>query len=159
MVRQSIKVRAQAPGTRPCVFADDPEIQGWRYGAMVTSLELPALQIWRLYRGRADCENRIKELKADFGLDSISMAEFWATEAALGMAMLAYNLMSLFRQAVMKSSIHHTLVTLHHKVFAVGAFWDSNAEKMYCDWRILAADGNGLKGFGLTLQSIRDCIG
>ena len=57
------------------------------------------------------------------------MAEFWATEAALGMAMLAYNLMSLFRQAVMKSGIHHTLATLHHKVFAVGAFWDSNAEK------------------------------
>ena len=57
------------------------------------------------------------------------MAQFWATEAALGMAMLAYNLMSLFRQAVMKSGIHHTLATLHHKVFAVGAFWDSNAEK------------------------------
>jgi hypothetical protein len=30
---------------------NDPEIQGWRYGAMVTSLELPTLQIWRLYRG------------------------------------------------------------------------------------------------------------
>ena len=31
--------------------------------------------------------------------------------------------------AVMKSGIHHTLATLHHKVFAAGAFWDSNAEK------------------------------
>ncbi len=29
------------------------------------------------------------------------MAEFWATGAVLGMAMLSYNLMSLFRQAVM----------------------------------------------------------
>ena len=129
VVRQSIKVRAQAPGKTLRLFADDPEIQGWRYGAIVTSLELPALQIWRLYRGRADCENRIKELKADFGLDSFNMAQFWATEAALGMAMLAYNLMSLFRQAVMKSGIHHTLATLHHKVFAVGAFWDSGADK------------------------------
>ena len=91
VVRQSIKVRAQAPGKTLRLFADDPDIQGWRYGAMVTSLELPALQIWRLYRGRADCENRIKELKADFGLDSFNMAEFWATEAALGMAMLAYS--------------------------------------------------------------------
>ncbi|MDO9053445.1 MAG: hypothetical protein Q7U37_05890 [Gallionella sp.] len=56
------------------------------------------------------------------------MTEFWATEAALGMAMLAYNLMSLFRQAVMKSGVHHTLATLHHKVFAVGAFWDGGNE-------------------------------
>ena len=94
------------------------------YGAMVTSLELPALQIWRLYRGRAYYENRIKEL----GLDSFNMAQFSVTEASLGIAMLAYNLMSLFRQAVMKSSIHHTLTTLNRKVFAVGAFWDSNAE-------------------------------
>lgn len=86
VVRQSIKVRAQAPGKMLHLFADDPDIQGWRYGAMVASLELPALQIWRLYRGRADCENRIKELKADFGPDSFNMTEFWATEAALGMA-------------------------------------------------------------------------
>lgn len=129
VVRQSVKVRAQAPGKTLKLFADDPDIQGWRYGAMVTSLELPALQVWRLYRGRADCENRIKELKADFGLDSFNMEQFWATEAALGMAMLAYNLMSLFRQAVMRSEVHHTLATLHHKVFAIGAFWDPGAEK------------------------------
>jgi hypothetical protein len=129
VVRQSVKVREQAPGKTLKLFADDPDIQGWRYGALVTSLELPALQVWRLYRGRADCENRIKELKADFGLDSFNMEQFWATEAALGMAMLAYNLMSLFRQAVMRSEVHHTLATLHHKVFAVGAFWDPGAEK------------------------------
>lgn len=27
-----------------------------RYGAMVTSLSLPAVEVWRTYRGRADCE-------------------------------------------------------------------------------------------------------
>ena len=129
VVRQSVKVRAQAPGKTLKLFADDPDIQGWRYGAMVTSLELPALQVWRLYRGRADCENRIKELKADFGLDSFNMEQFWATEAALGMTMPAYNLMSLFRQAVMRSEVHHTLATLHHKVFAIGALWDPGVDK------------------------------
>ena len=51
VVRQSVKVRAQAPGKTLKLFADDPDIQGWRYGAMVTSLELPALQVWRLYLG------------------------------------------------------------------------------------------------------------
>jgi len=76
VVRQSIKERAQAPDKTLRLFADDPEVQGWRYGLMVTSLALPSLQIWRLYRGRGGCENRIKELNTDFGLDSVNMAEF-----------------------------------------------------------------------------------
>ena len=71
VVRQSIK-RRSAPGKTLSLFADDPDIQGWRYGAMVTRLSFPAVEIWRSYRGRADCENRIKELKNDFGLDSLT---------------------------------------------------------------------------------------
>jgi hypothetical protein len=55
--------------------------------------------IWRMYRGRADCENRIKELKYDFAAENFNMKGFWATEAALNTIMLAYNLMSLLRQA------------------------------------------------------------
>jgi hypothetical protein len=74
-------------------------------------------------RGRADCESRIKELKADFGLDSFVLRDFWATEAALGVSMLAYNLMSVFRHTVMRQRVHRTLATLHHKILAVGAFW------------------------------------
>ena len=71
------------------LFANDPDLQGWRYGAMLTDLSLPALEVWRLYRGRADCENRIKELKADFGLGSFCLRDFWATEAALGVTVAA----------------------------------------------------------------------
>lgn len=59
---------------------------------MLTDLSLPALEVWRLYRGRADCENRIKELKADFGLGSFCLRDSWASEAALGVTMLAYKL-------------------------------------------------------------------
>ena len=106
------------------LFADDPDLQGWRYGAMLTDLSLPALEVWRLYRGRADCENRIKELKADFGLGSFVLRDFWATEAALGVTMLSYNLMSVFLHAVLRQKGHHTLWTLHHHVLAVGAMWD-----------------------------------
>lgn len=122
VVRQSIK-RREAPGKNLSLFADDPDIQGWRYGAFVTTLDLPMAEVWRSYRGRADCENRIKELKADFGLDAFNLKDFWATEAALGFAMLAYNLMSLFRQAVMRSRVQHTLSTLHGLVLTVGGSW------------------------------------
>ncbi len=128
LVRQSIQ-RKSAPGKTLSLFADDPDISGWRYGGMVTTLSLPALEVWRSYRGRADCENRIKELKADFGLDSFSLNDFYATEAALGFAMLAYNLMSLFRQAVMRAKVQPTLLTLHHQVFAVDTSWHKNASR------------------------------
>lgn len=126
VVRQSVK-RREAPGKTLSLFADDPDIQGWRYSALVTSLELPMVEVWRSYRGRADCENRIKELKADFGLDAFNLQDFWATEAALGFTMLAYNLMSLFRQAVLRSRVQHTLSTLHGLVLAIGASWHPDA--------------------------------
>lgn len=128
VVRQSVK-RKTVPGKTLSLFADDPDIQGWRYGAFVTTLDLPRVEVWRLYRGRADCENRIKELKADFGLDAFNMRDFWATEAALGFAMLAYNLMSLFRQAVLRSRLQHTLSTLHGLVLAVGGAWHQEASQ------------------------------
>ena len=107
------------------LLADDPDLQGWRYGAIATDWSLPAVEAWRVYRGRAHCENRIKELKMDFSLDSFALREFWATEGALGVTMLAYNLMSVFRHAVMRQRVHHTLATLHHKVLAVAAFRDN----------------------------------
>jgi len=127
VVRQSIKRKA-APGKTLSLFDDDPDLSGWRYGAMVTSLTLPDVEVWRCYRGRADCENRIKELKADFGLDSFALNDFWATEAALGFAMLAYNLISLFRQAILRTKVQPTLTTLHGQVLAIGASWHRDAD-------------------------------
>lgn len=128
VVRQSIKRKA-AQGKMLSLFGDDPDAQGWRYGAFVTSLDLPMVEVWRTYRGRADCENRIKELKADFGLEAFNLNEFYATEAALGFAMLAYNLMSLFRQTVMRAKVQHTLSTLHGLVLAIGGSWRKSGEQ------------------------------
>ncbi|MBF0416702.1 MAG: IS1380 family transposase [Magnetococcales bacterium] len=128
VVRQSVK-RKEAQGKMLSLFGDDPDAQGWRYGAFVTSLELPMVEVWRTYRGRADCENRIKELKADFGLEAFNLNEFYATEAALGFAMLAYNLMSLFRQTVMRTKVQHTLSTLHGLVLAIGGSWRKSGEQ------------------------------
>ena len=76
-----------------------------------------------------NARTRIKELKADFGLDAFNLRDFWATEAALGFAMLAYNLMSLFRQAVLRSRVQHTLSTLHGLVLAIGASWHKDASQ------------------------------
>ena len=40
------------------------------------------------------------------------------------MAMLAYNLMSLFRLFILNSKTQHTLSTLRYKVFAIGAYFE-----------------------------------
>jgi len=52
------------------------------------------------------------------------MLQFWATAASPGMAILAYKVMRLFRQAVMYSEVHQTLDTLAHKVFTIALLWD-----------------------------------
>jgi len=69
-------------------------------------------------------DDMLKELKYDFGLDSLVLRQFWATEAALSVVMLAYNLMSVFRHAVIRRKSQQTLATLHHTVLAIGAYWD-----------------------------------
>jgi len=66
---------------------------------------------------RADAENRIKELKYDFGAENFSCKDFWATEAILNTIMMAYNLMSLFRQTVVG-----TKAQIRYKVFAIGVY-------------------------------------
>lgn len=43
-------------------------VPGYSYAVYVTSLRLPADQIRRLYLGRAQSENRIKELLQDFAV-------------------------------------------------------------------------------------------
>lgn len=55
---QQIKVGwwSRSCSTTPTIslFADDPNLQSRLYGAMLTDMSLPALEVWRLYRGRAE---------------------------------------------------------------------------------------------------------
>jgi Transposase DDE domain. len=97
------------------------EVPGYTYSVYVTNLTLPAIQVRTLYQGRADSENRIKELLQDFAISGFVSQKFWATEAAFRMACYAYNLMSLFRQVLLAAASKHTLSTLRAQCFAIGA--------------------------------------
>jgi hypothetical protein len=90
---------------------------------------LGALEVWRLYRGRANCENRIKELKYDYGLDKLNQAGFNGTEASLVLMTIAYNLMSLFRQVIMGDKIKQRLSTLRHKFLAIPSLIEKSTQK------------------------------
>jgi len=110
-----------------CRMADRPQgqllldVPGYSYAVYVTSLRLPPEQVRQLYLGRADSENRIKELLQDFAVSGFTSEKFWATEAAFRLALCAYNLMSLFRQTLLGLASKHTLSTLRTQCFAIGA--------------------------------------
>jgi Transposase DDE domain group 1 len=123
IVRQRIKERPQATGRALSLFADDEVHRNYRYSAYITNLKLSCAEVWRLYRGRGDAENRIKELKYDFGFDSFNLKDFYATEAALSFVMIAYNLMSIFRMFVLQEKTQRTLTTLRYRVFSMGAYF------------------------------------
>jgi hypothetical protein len=76
------------------------DVPGYLFQALVTSLpaSVSPLEVWRHYNGRADCENVIKELQSGFALGTLCLESFWATEAALSLAVLSYNLTVLFQR-------------------------------------------------------------
>jgi hypothetical protein len=64
VIRQRVRARPQAGGKMLV------EMAGYRFQALVSNLppSLDALSVWRRYNGRADLENRIKELGEQFGI-------------------------------------------------------------------------------------------
>ena len=104
-------------------------MEGYRFSCYVTNLDLPLDQIWNIYNSRADCENRIKELKQDFGLENFCLQGFWATEASFRLIMVAYNLISLFRHFALNEHNKATLSTLKSYCFALGAWTATHSNK------------------------------
>lgn len=73
---------------------------GYLYQVLVTNqpLTVPPLAVWRDYNGRAACENIIKELDQGYGLPQLICQQFWATEAALTLGVIAHNLVVSFER-------------------------------------------------------------
>ena len=118
VLRQRIAQRAQAGGKLLL------ELPGYRFQALVTNLSpsVDALAVWRRYNGRADLENRIKELGEQFGIKRLCCQSFWATEALHHLAIAAYNLCVLLQRKLgqlEKCELH----TLRWRLFARAAVW------------------------------------
>lgn len=128
IVRQKLQQRPKASGKTLSLFPEDELHRNYRYSAYITNQTYSATDVWRNYRGRADCENRIKELKQDFGADNFCLKDFWATEATLIFVMIAYNLMSVFRLFVLQEKTQKTLATLRYRVFAIGAYFQKSKD-------------------------------
>lgn len=121
IVRKKI---SKYPNSGGKLLFDEPM---YRYSAYVTNLDLPVNQVYNIYNTRADCENRIKELKYDFGVDNFCLKEFFATEASFRFIMIAYNIMALFKHQVLNSNMQ--LKTLRSYCFALGSWITNHANE------------------------------
>jgi len=126
-MRRYIIVRkklSKYPNSGGKLLFDEPT---YRYSAYVTNLTLPVDQLYNIYNTRADCENRIKELKYDFGADNFCLKGFFATEASFRFIMMAYNIMALFKHQVLNSTMQ--LKTLRSYCFALGSWITNHANE------------------------------
>lgn len=74
------------------------------------------------YNQRAeDSENPIKELKRDFGGDTLPCSDFNANGLYLLIAALSYNLFALMRQLLPEELTRHRALTLRWRLYAIAA--------------------------------------
>ena len=115
-VRQTLSERPDASGRRLI------ECPGYTYRVFVTTVPYAAELVMRMYAGRADSENRIKELKEDLSLDTFCLQSFDATDAAFRTGCVLYNLLMGFRETVLPSCwFERRLRAVRDLVFLVGA--------------------------------------
>ena len=132
MVRQEVEKRPKAAGKQVKqleLFEDERDFGKYRYSCFVTDLGLPAKIVYDSYRGRADSENRIKELKYDFSIDDFVSHNFWATEACGNLIVMAYNFMSLFRHALINSDKKKFLKTIRYELISTPAYLGKTKDK------------------------------
>jgi hypothetical protein len=118
VVRQRIEQRPDAGGKTLL------EVPGYRFQALGTNLprSVDALSVWRQYNGRADIENRIKELGQQFGIKRLCVENFWGTEAMHHLAIAAYNLCVLLQRRLGQLE-KCELNTLRWRLFGRAAVW------------------------------------
>lgn len=122
VVRELLRERPDAAGRR--LF----DLPGYTVHAVVTNLSLAPEEVWRFYNGRADCENRIKELKLDFAADGFCLRSFQGTEAVLQLNGLLFNLLAAFKDEVLENP-SPTLATLRHSLFVLGGLLRASARR------------------------------
>ncbi len=101
--------------------ADEICAGGYVYRAIATNRDgLSDSEIVQWYNQRAeDSENRIKELKLDFGGDTLPCSDFNANALYFLISALSYNLFALMRQLLPEELAHHRAMTLRWRLYAM----------------------------------------
>jgi Transposase DDE domain group 1 len=103
-----------------------------RIGFIVTNPKLPAGNVVKVYNGRGDVENRIKEGKNTLRWDKASCHRFVANQARLLMGVLAYSLLHMLRQFyLMGEEVKRSMEWLFKRLIKVGAKVSYNGWRWY----------------------------
>jgi len=103
-----------------------------RIGFVVTNSKLPAGKVIKVYNGRAEIENRIKEGKNTLRWDKTSCQRFAANHARLKMGVLAYNLLHMIRKFyVWGEEVRRSIDWLINRLIKVGARISYHARRWY----------------------------
>ena len=94
----------------------------YTYRVFLTTVPFAAELVTCMYAGRADRENRIKELKENLSLDTFCLQSFDVTDAAFRTGCVLYNLLMGFLETVLPSCwFERRLRAVRDRVFLVGA--------------------------------------
>ena len=88
---------------------------------IITNLDWSPAQVCAFYKGRAQCENRIDELKNGFAADRLSCHRFLANAFRLLLHSAAYNLINAFRHRLPKALRSLEIASLRLHLFKLGA--------------------------------------
>ncbi len=105
------------------LLGDEVMHKKYAIGVFITSTTLAASTVHKLYNQRGECENRIKELKYDYGIDGFAFKDIAAVDATFRLVMLAYNIMALFKQKCLTGSrSRQQLSAIRFQCIAVGSY-------------------------------------
>jgi len=113
VIRQNLEIRPNAQGK---LFPDMPI---YRHQIIVTNLTWKVEDIWNYYRQRAGMENYIKEFKKDYSMDKYSFSKFYATEAAMWLIAITWNILGWFKKSILEKD-NIRLMTVRLRYFLCG---------------------------------------
>jgi hypothetical protein len=103
-----------------------------RIGFIVTNSRLTGGKVVKVYNGRGDVENRIKEGKNTLRWDKTSCRRFAANQARLLMGVLAYNLLHMLRQFyLVGEEVKRSMEWLIKRLIKVGAKVSYHGRRWY----------------------------
>jgi len=97
------------------------EAEGYSFQVIVTNLPGPPEEVWRLYNGRCNVENLIKEGRLGFSMDEVCSHSYAANALHNWLALLAGNLLGWFGEQILKWQQRHSIALLREKLLRIPA--------------------------------------
>ena len=123
------KLNNDTPSEQKELFAEFENLKNYEYTGYMTNMTESVTVVHARYNQRGESENRIKELKYDFGMDGFALQKFTGMEAAFRLVMVAYNIMLIFKRAIMKGDAVKRMATVRFQCIAIGSYLTNSGRK------------------------------